>query len=45
MKNQIELLEFGNCDILNVKKCHFCWQHTAKVGGFRDSIKRKGKKV
>lgn len=31
MKNQIELLEFGNCDILNVKKCHFCWQHTGKA--------------
>lgn len=34
MKNQIELLEFGNCDILNVKKCHFCWQHTAAILGY-----------
>lgn len=37
MKNQIELLEFGNCDILNVKKCHFCWQHTAAIQEISDA--------
>ena len=37
MKNQIEILEFGNCDILNVKKCHFCWQHTKEADKTEDN--------
>lgn len=45
MKNQIELLEFGNCDILNVKKCHFCWQHTPDPAGMLKRIKEKGVKI
>ena len=44
MKNQIELLEFGNCDILNVKKCHFCWQHTLTTERVQIQVDKDAKK-